>query len=125
MKIQKILLVDDDSNIQMIAQMGLEDRSDWNLVLASSGREALEKAVNEKPDIILLDIMMPGMDGKETFSKLKEQPTSANIPIIFMTAKVQTHEIETYLKMGASGVITKPFDPMTLSQDICKIVDAN
>ena len=122
MKIRKILLVDDDRNIQMIAQMGLEDRPDWAVVVASSGPEALDKFEAEKPDLILLDMMMPGMDGKTTFSKLQERSNGSPVPVIFMTAKVQSHELQSYLELGAAGVISKPFDPMTLSQEICAIV---
>ena len=122
MKIQKILLVDDDKNIQLIAQMGLEDRPDWKVVVASSGPEALEKFAQEKPDLILLDMMMPGMDGKTTFAKLQEQGNGSKVPVIFMTAKVQSHELESYLKLGVAGVISKPFDPMTLSEEICAII---
>ncbi len=122
MKIKKILLVDDDPNILLIAQIGLEERPDWQVDTASSGFEALEKLSEVKPDLILLDMMMPGMDGLTTLGKLKEQPHGANIPVIFMTAKVQKHEIEGYLATGVAGVITKPFDPMTLSEDIVKII---
>jgi two-component system OmpR family response regulator len=125
MKIQKILLVDDDRNIQMIAQMGLEDRPDWNIILASSGPEALEKFEKEQPDLILLDLMMPGMDGETTFAKIKDISTNRSVPVVFMTAKVQHHEMESYLDMGVAGVIAKPFDPMTLSEQICKIVGAD
>ena len=121
-KIQKILLVDDDPNIQMIAQIGLEDRPEWKVSLASSGNEAIEKFISEKPDLIILDMMMPGMDGVTTLAKIKEQPESGCVPVIFMTAKVQKHEIEKYLSTGVAGVITKPFDPMTLTQDIINIV---
>jgi CheY-like chemotaxis protein len=122
MKIQKILLVDDDRNIQLIAQMGLEVRPDWSVVVASSGPEALEKFDSEKPDLILLDMMMPGMDGKTTFSKLRERSNGSFVPVIFMTAKVQNDELQSYRELGAAGVISKPFDPMTLSEEICAIV---
>jgi two-component system, OmpR family, response regulator len=125
LKIGKVLVVDDDENIQLITQMGLEDRPDWQVIIASSGQEALEKAAAEKPDLVLLDIMMPDMDGKTTLAKLKEQETGASVPVIFLTAKVQNHEIESYVKIGAAGVITKPFDPMTLSAEICQIVGAD
>src|SRR5579883_2058770 len=116
MKIEKILLVDDDKNIQLIAQMGLEDRPEWTVTVASSGPEALEKFVQDKPDLVLLDMMMPGMDGKTTFAKLQEQTNGSSVPVIFMTAKVQSHELQSYLDLGAAGVISKPFDPMTLSE---------
>lgn len=125
MTIEKILLVDDDRNIQMIAQMGLEDRPDWNIILASSGAEALDKYEKEKPDLVLLDLMMPGMDGETTYARLKELSIGKAVPVVFMTAKVQQHEIESYLNLGIAGVIAKPFDPMTLSMEICKVLGIN
>ncbi|HZI11668.1 MAG TPA: response regulator, partial [Myxococcus sp.] len=93
-------------------------------VLASSGAEALEKAAAEKPDLILLDVMMPVMDGPTTFAKLRAQEATAHTPIIFMTAKIQKQEVARYLELGALGVIGKPFDPMTLPQEIRKLVPA-
>ncbi|HEY9712449.1 MAG TPA: response regulator [Chroococcales cyanobacterium] len=122
MNISKILLVDDDHNIRLIAQIGLEDTPDWSVVTAASGQECIDLATSEKPDLILLDVMMPGMDGKTTFTKLKESNDTADIPVIFMTAKVQAHEMEAYVSMGATGVITKPFDPITLSSDIKRLL---
>lgn len=122
MNISKILLVDDDKNIQLIAQIGLEDMPDWQIILASSGQECVNKATSELPDLILLDMMMPGMDGRTTLAKLRENPATASIPVIFMTAKVQKHEVDSYLSLGVAGVITKPFDPITLSQDILAIL---
>jgi two-component system, OmpR family, response regulator len=119
MKLSKILLVDDDENIRTIALLSLED--DYQVEIATSGQAALEVARIVKPDLILLDVMMPGMDGKATFEKLQEIPELAKIPVVFMTAKVQIHEIDFYLKLGAAGVITKPFDPMTLAGDVQNI----
>jgi two-component system, OmpR family, response regulator len=119
MKLSKILLVDDDENIRTIALLSLED--DYQVEIATSGQAALEVARIVKPDLILLDVMMPGMDGKATFEKLQEIPELAKIPVVFMTAKVQIHEIDFYLKLGAAGVITKPFDPMTLARDVQNI----
>jgi CheY-like chemotaxis protein len=116
----KILLVEDDDNIRTIVQMSLED--EWEITQAASGMAALDVAANARPDIILLDMMMPGMDGLTTFSKLRELPAAAAIPVIFMTAKAQQHEIEIYLKTGVAGIIIKPFDPMTLSNQIREIV---
>ncbi|MCG8563004.1 MAG: response regulator, partial [Hyphomicrobiales bacterium] len=80
--------------------------------------EALEKAPGFKPDLVLLDVMMPEMDGTETFRQLRLMPALAETPIVFMTAKAQAHEIDAYKAMGAAGVITKPFDPMTLVDDV-------
>ena len=120
MSIQTILLVDDDDNIRMIAQMSLED--DWTVSPVSSGRQAIEAIRDSKPDLILLDMMMPGMDGAETIQRLKADPSSADVPVIFMTAKIQSQELAKYLELGAVGVITKPFDPMTLPDEIRRIV---
>ncbi len=116
--IKQVLLVDDDLNIRTLAQMGLEGLTDWKVELAGSGAEALSKATELKPDLIILDVMMPGMDGPTTLSELRKVEALAGIPVIFMTAKAQTHEVELYQKMGAKGIITKPFDPMTLPDDI-------
>jgi|ERR1019366_3276894 two-component system OmpR family response regulator len=119
MLLSKILLVDDDENIRTIATLSLED--DYQVEVATSGQAAIAIALKYKPDLILLDVMMPGLDGKATFEKLQEMPDLAKIPVVFMTAKVQTHEIDFYLKLGAAGVITKPFDPMTLAGDVQNI----
>jgi two-component system OmpR family response regulator len=119
MPLSRILLVDDDENIRTIAMLSLED--DFQVEIATSGQAALQQALKNKPDLILLDVMMPGLDGKATFEKLQEIPELAKIPVVFMTAKVQIHEIDFYLKLGAAGVITKPFDPMTLAGDVQNI----
>ena len=123
MPIAKILMVDDEPDIRRIGQMSLKAVGKWAVVLASSGAEALELAEAEKPDAILLDVMMPGMDGPETLNQLRARPSTASIPVIFMTAKVQKHEVERYLSLGAAGVINKPFDPMTLPDQVRRIVD--
>ncbi len=116
--IKNVLLVDDDMNIRTLAQMGLEGLTDWKVELAASGAEAIAKATELKPDLIILDVMMPGMDGPTTLSELRKVEALHDIPVIFMTAKAQTHELELYQKMGAKGIITKPFDPMSLPDDI-------
>lgn len=116
--IKQVLLVDDDQNIRTLAQMGLEGLTDWKVDLAASGAEAISKATELQPDLIILDVMMPGMDGPTTLSELRKVDSLMAIPVIFMTAKAQTHEVELYQKMGAKGIITKPFDPMTLPDDI-------
>ena len=121
MTIKKILLIDDEENIRLIAQIGLEDRPDWQVLSAASGEQGLALAIVEKPDLILLDVMMAGMDGKATLQKLKETPQIANIPVIFMTAKAQKHELDSYLNLGVLGVIIKPFDPLTLSSEVEKL----
>lgn len=117
---KKVILVDDDDNIRMLAEMSLED--DFDLVVVSSGEQALQEAQTQMPDLILLDMMMPNMDGKETLEKLRQCQTTASVPVIFMTAKVQRHEVEEYLKLGIAGVIIKPFDPISLPGQICNIM---
>ncbi len=120
MKMQKVLLVDDDKNIREVAQMCLED--DWTVLTASSGFEAITVACAEHPDLILLDMMMPGMDGPTTMKHIREAGLST--PVIFLTAKVQTHEVSQYEKLGAIGLIAKPFNPMSLADDIRRFMDA-
>ena len=93
------------------------------VVLAASGAEGLERAASEQPDVILLDVMMPGMDGPTTLAELRAQPNTSNIPVIFITAKVEKHEVERYLALGAVGVISKPFDPLKLPREIQQILE--
>jgi len=121
--LSRILYVEDDPHIQAVAQIALEDVGGFTVALAGSGKGCLEKAKTFLPDLILLDIMMPGMDGPSTFRALKAIPATTSIPIIFLTAKVQPLEIDSYRRLGALGVLTKPFDPMTLSDDIRTIWD--
>ena len=105
-------------DIQAIAVMVLEAISGFTLEACSSGNEAITKAVAFAPDLVLLDVMMPGMDGPETFQALRKMPELATTPVVFMTAKVQPQEVQGYLALGAVGVIAKPFDPMTLADQL-------
>ncbi|HLL52962.1 MAG TPA: response regulator [Myxococcaceae bacterium] len=116
-------MVDDEPDIRKIGLVSLRSVGKWATVSASSGEEALTLAAQEKPDLILLDVMMPGMTGPDVLVKLRQQPETASIPVIFMTAKVQRTEIDGYLALGAAGVISKPFDPMLLPQQIRAIVE--
>ncbi len=119
--LQKILFIEDDPDIQMVAQLALEAVGGYTVQMCSSGKEALAVAEQFAPDLILLDVMMPGMDGPTTLMELRKKPSLAQTPIVFMTARVQRHEIEQYLAMGAADVISKPFDPMTLSAQVADI----
>jgi two-component system OmpR family response regulator len=119
--LNRILYVEDDPDIQAIAIMVLETINGFTLEACSSGSAALAKAVQFKPDLVLLDVMMPGMDGPETLKGLREFPELATTPVVFMTAKVQPQEVAAYLALGAVGVIAKPFDPMTLAQELSDI----
>jgi two-component system, OmpR family, response regulator len=122
MTIHKVLLVDDEDDIRTIGQVSLSRVGGWQTVLASSGADALTKAAAERPDLILLDVMMPGMDGPTTLARLRAQEATAATPVIFMTAKIQKQEVARYLELGAAGVIGKPFDPMTLPAEIKKLL---
>lgn len=116
------MLVDDEADIRTIGELALQSVGGWEVVLAESGARALEKAPTERPDVILLDVMMPKLDGPSTFAKLREIAELRDTPVIFMTAKVQKQEVARYLGLGAAGVIPKPFDPMTLPDEIRAIV---
>lgn len=116
--INKVLLVDDDPNVRLVAQIGLADVGGWDVVEAANGREAVALAEKYQPDLILLDVMMPMMDGLSTLTELRAIPQLADTPVIFLTAKVQEDEREQYLSLGAIGVIMKPFDPLTLPENI-------
>jgi two-component system OmpR family response regulator len=122
MILRKILLVDDEADIRLIAEISLSSLGGWEVLQAGSGREALELAARERPDLILLDVMMPGMDGMTTLQKLREQEHGATTPVIFMTARVQKAEIDRLLALGVRGLIPKPFDPMTLPEEIRAIL---
>ena len=124
MPIQKVLLVDDEDDIRTIGQLSLARVGGWQCALAAGGQAALELAQSFRPDLVLLDVMMPGMDGPSTLAALRAQEATRDVPVIFMTAKVQKHEVARYLELGALGVISKPFDPMSLPADIRRLVSA-
>jgi CheY-like chemotaxis protein len=114
----KILCIEDEPDIRAIAKLALETVGGLVVETCESGREALTKVAAIAPDLILLDVMMPGMDGPSTFNALRALPEVRDIPIAFMTAKVQSSEVERYTQMGAIGVISKPFDPMALAATV-------
>ncbi|GAA3530415.1 response regulator [Zobellella aerophila] len=116
--LQRVLYVEDEPDIQAIAQLALEMVGGFAVKICSSGAEAMEQAAGFAPDMILLDVMMPEMDGPTTFRALREQPELAEIPVAFMTAKVQPSEIAELKALGALDVIAKPFDPMTLADEV-------
>jgi len=122
MKISKVLIVDDDADIRFIAELAARRIGNWDVTCAASGQEALKKARCECPDLILLDVMMPVLDGPGTMEKLQQEPATASIPVIFLTAKVQQHEIDRYLQLGARGVIRKPFDATALPGEVLRIL---
>lgn len=123
MKIEKIFLVDDDPNIRRIAEISLKKLGPWQVELAASGRELLALLKQGKPDLLILDVMMPEMDGPTTFQMVREQFPNLKLPVIFMTAKVMSHEVDEYLNLGAAGVICKPFNPKDLADEVRSICD--
>ena len=119
----KVLIVDDDEDIRLVSEIAIRRIGKWDAVVAATGEEALDRARAEQPDVILLDVMMPSLNGPATLALLREEPATASIPVIFLTAKVQKHEVERYMALGATGVIRKPFDVMTLADEIRRIVE--
>ena len=117
----RILYVEDEPDIRMVAQMALEAVGGFVVTACSSGQEALAAAPTAQADLLLLDVMMPGMDGPSTLKALRDLPATAGTPVIFMTAKVQAAEVAAYKALGAIEVIPKPFDPMDLSAQIQRI----
>ena len=117
-ELRRILYVEDEPDIQAIARIALETLGGFTLRVCGSGAEALEQAAAFAPQLILLDVMMPGMDGPTTLTQLRRQPGTATVPAVFMTAKVQPGEVAHYRGLGAVDVIAKPFDPMTLATQI-------
>lgn len=120
---KSILIIDDESDVKDIAQMGLEMTADWNVITASTGKEGLELAQDRLPEAILLDLMMPEWDGKETLKRLKANQNTATIPVILMTAKTQSAIAPELTELDLAGVITKPFRPLELSAQITEILD--
>ena len=121
MTIERILYAEDEPDIQAVAKLALEMVGGFQVLICSSGAEALEKVSSFAPDLILLDVMMPGMDGPTTLQNLRANPATAAIPVSFLTAKVQPAEVKQYQSLGALDVIAKPFDPMTLSDQVKQI----
>ncbi|GGO35737.1 response regulator [Deinococcus humi] len=121
-ELRRVLLVEDDPDIQAVALIALEDIGGLQVQACDSGSEALERFAAFNPDLVLLDVMMPGMSGPETLAALRALPGGYRVPVVFMTAKVQKGEVQKYLELGAAGVIPKPFEPMTLADDLRGLV---
>jgi two-component system, OmpR family, response regulator len=116
--LERILLVEDDPDIQLVASLALSRIGGFSVEVSGSASEALRTVTAFAPDLILLDVMMPGMDGPSTLAALRALPATASTPVIFMTAKIQPHEVAQYRELGSAGVIAKPFDPATLAQRV-------
>ncbi len=119
---RRILIIEDEPDIREVAAASLELTRGWEVLTAPSGPTGVQRARLEQPDAILLDVMMPGMDGTETFGILRGAEDTTGIPVILMTAKVQRAERERFAAMGVDGLIPKPFDPMTLGDEIDRLL---
>jgi CheY-like chemotaxis protein len=118
----KILIIDDEDDIREVAALSLESIAGWVVVTASSGAQGLARAAEHQPDAILLDVMMPGMDGPTTFRELRKNPVTANIPVLLLTAKVQSSDQRRFADLGVESVLFKPFDPLTLADQISGVL---
>lgn len=118
MSSKRILVVDNEPSIQEVAQISLETVAGWQVTIAGSGLEGIATALREQPDAILLDVMMPEMDGLATFNALQANPATRSIPVILLTAKVQTTDQDDYTELGIRSTIAKPFSPLDLAQQI-------
>jgi CheY-like chemotaxis protein len=115
---RKILIIDDEDDIREVAALSLESVAGWEVIKASSGAQGLARAEEYQPDAILLDVMMPGMDGPTTFLELRKNQATAGIPVLLLTAKVQGTDQRRFADLGVEAVLFKPFDPLTLSTQI-------
>jgi CheY-like chemotaxis protein len=118
----RVLLVEDDPDILKIAALALRFDGRFDVLQASSGREGLDVALQERPDLVVLDVMMPEMDGYETLRQLKGDPLTADIPVVFLTARAHEQELQKGLALGAAGYLIKPFDPMQLPGALLALV---
>ncbi len=123
--VHRILIIDDEDDIREVAAMSLESVAGWEVIMASSGAQGLVRAAEYLPDAILLDVMMPGMDGPTTFRELRKNPRTARIPVLLLTAKVQSSDQRRFADLGVEAVLFKPFDPMTLSSEIANVLGWN
>lgn len=122
---KRVLVVDNEQYIREVAQISLETVALWQVLTAASGSEALIVAQAEQPDAILLDVMMPDMDGITTFEKLQANPETRNIPVILLTAKIQAADRRRYADLGIKAAIAKPFDALGLATQVAAVLGWN
>lgn len=123
MSTKSVLIIDDEVSIQKVVSLSLQMEANWTVMTASSGQEGIRQAERHRPDVILLDVMMPEVDGIATFEALQNNPITQTIPVVLLTAKTRTAEKQLFEKLGVAGVITKPFPPLALASEIAKLVD--
>ena len=118
----KVLIIDDDADIRFITAVSLVNVGGMQVAEAASGAEGVQKAKEDPPDVILLDMMMPTMDGVATLAALRAQPETMLTPVIFLSAKTRAADVDRLKGLGAAGVLIKPFDPRTLSEDVRALI---
>jgi len=116
--LRRILFVEDDPDIQAVARMALEAVGGFTVLACASGSEALSRLGDFAPDLVLLDVVMPGMDGPATLAALRQIPACRDLPVVFMTSRVDAQDVAAYRDLGVGDVIAKPFDPMALSDQV-------
>ncbi|BAZ10587.1 two-component response regulator [Calothrix sp. NIES-4071] len=121
---KRVLIIDDEQGIRETTQVCLEITGDWEVFTASSGKEGLALAASQQPDIILLDVMMPDMDGLTTLKRIQSDSEIQHIPVVFLTAKAQPSEQRQFSQLKLAALITKPYDPFTLSDQLTNIISA-
>jgi len=120
--VHRILIIDDDDDIREVAALTLEATAGWTIYTAPCGRDGIDVALEQKPDAILMDVMMPEMDGPTTFKEMQQIPAIAGIPVVLLTAKVQGVDQRRFAGLGVAAVLFKPFDPLTLAAQICEVL---
>lgn len=119
---RKIVIVDDENDIREILRNSIELTKDWTVLEASDGLKAIELIRREMPDAIVLDVMMPSIDGREVFRRLRQDVATKSIPVVFLTASLQRHEVRALEALGPEAVLAKPFDPLTIANEISEIL---
>lgn len=119
---RRVLIIDDEPDIREVAQLSLEMGRGWEVLAAASGEEGLRAAERESPDAILLDVMMPELDGPTVLTRLLANPETSAIPVVFLTAKVQGADQRRFAEMGVAGILAKPFDPLTLADEMAVLL---
>jgi CheY-like chemotaxis protein len=120
-ELSRILYVDDEDDIRAIVEIALGDIGGFSLRLCASGAEGVEAAAADPPQLVLLDVMMPGMDGPATLAALRARPETSRLPVVFLTARVLPEDTSRFAALGVAGVIAKPFDPMRLADEVRRI----
>lgn len=121
---RKILVIDDEEDMRVLVSVFLEMEGEFEVIAVDSGAEGIRLATEQPPDAILLDYMMPGLDGPSTLAALKENASTRDVPVIFLSAKAELADCSAFAGMGAAGAIAKPFDPSTLARTLSGILNS-